>query len=253
MKRTFPRTRGLLVTALLTAILLPVFSASAQTAVPTPRTADLTPPQAQTITVVGEGSVKVKPDIAQTTVGVEVVGPTAQQASEAVSATMDKVLSALKEQGIAENDIQTSGYNIWVERPSSPEGRPTDEVIYHVSNQASITVRDLTKIGSVLDAAIAVGANNIYGVTFDLSDKSSIESQARAKALDNARGKAEEFARLTGTVLGPVIAVSEVIPNNGVFVGGLAKAMEGQGGGGGPVAPGELELSLQLQIVYSIH
>jgi uncharacterized protein YggE len=209
----------------------------------------------RTITVVGEGNVKIKPDIAQANIGVEVIRPTVKAASSGAKETMDAVLQALKQQGIDEKDIQTSGFSVWTERPYGPEGPSGDEVLYHVSNQVAVTIRDLETVGTVLDAAIEAGANNIYGVTFSLADPSQVESGAREKAVADAQAKAQELATLNDVEVGDVVSVSEVIGGGGgYYAGGIREAAlsAGLGGGGGPISPGELELTLQLQIVYTV-
>jgi uncharacterized protein YggE len=209
----------------------------------------------RTITVVGEGTVKIKPDIAQANIGVEVIRPTVKAASGGAKESMDAVLKALKEQGVDEKDIQTSGFSVWTERPYGPEGPSGDEILYHVSNQVAVTIRDLETVGTVLDAAIEAGANNIYGVTFSLADPSQVESGARKEAVADAQAKAKELAALNDVEVGEVVSVSEVIGSGGgYYAGGIREAAvaAGMGGGGGPIAPGELELTLQLQIAYTV-
>jgi len=209
----------------------------------------------RTITVVGEGTVKIKPDVAQANIGVEVMQPTVKEASREAKDMMDAVLVALKQQGIDEKDIQTSGFSIWADRPYSPEGMPSEKVTYRVSNNVAVTIRDLDKVGAVLDAAIEAGANNIYGVTFSLGDPSQLESDAREKAVADGKAKAQELAELSGVQVGDVISVSEVVGGRGGFYSSNfreASAVSGLGGGGGPIAPGELSLNLQLEIVYSV-
>lgn len=208
----------------------------------------------RTITVVGEGKVKVEPDIARVTIGVDVMRPTVKEASAANKELIDAVLAALKEAGVASEDMQTSGFSVYAERfgPSGP--LPEDEVNYRVTNNVSLVVRDLTKVGDVLDAAIEAGANNIYGVEFALDDPNTVESEARAKAIDDAKAKAAELAELNDVELGQVISVSEVIGNMGFFGGSFSQtAALAMGGGGGPsIQPGQLSLVMQLQVVYEI-
>lgn len=208
----------------------------------------------RTITVVGEGTVRVKPDIARANIGVEVMESSVQEASSAATATMEAVLTALQQQGIEENDIQTSGFNIWVDRPYGPEGLPGENPVYRVNNNVAVTIRDLDKLGSVLDTAIVAGANNIYGITFDLDDPSLVESEAREKAVANGKAKAQELAELNNLQLGEVLSVSEVVGAAvGYYPGSFreAGAAPGLGGGGaGPISPGELTFTMQLQIVY---
>ena len=152
-------------------------------------------------------------------------------------------------------DIQTSGFSVWTERPYGPEGPSGDEVLYHVSNQVAVTIRDLETVGTVLDAAIEAEANNIYGVTFSRADPSRVESEARKRAVADAQAKAQELATLNDVKLGDVVSVSEVIgERGGYYAGGVRQVAlaAGVGGGGGPIAPGELELTLQLEIVYTV-
>ncbi len=215
--------------------------------------AEATSTTSRTITVVGEGKVRIKPDIAQATIGVEVIKPTVKEASKGARDTMEAVLKALKEQGVDEKDIQTSGFSVWAERPYGPEG-PSEEILYHVSNQVAVTIRDLDTVETVLGATIEAGANSIYGVTFSLADPGQVESEARKKAVDDARAKAQELATLNGVKLGDVVSVSEVVGSRGgYYAAGFprAVAVEMGGGGGGPIAPGELELTMQLEIVYA--
>ncbi|MBX3054806.1 MAG: SIMPL domain-containing protein [Caldilineaceae bacterium] len=211
----------------------------------------------RTVTVVGEGVVKIKPDIAQVTIGVEVVKPTVKEASGEANEIMDAVLASLAEAGVEEKDIQTSGFSIWVERIYGQDGSFDDEQNrYHVSNSVFATLRDLDTVGATLDAAIEAGANNIYGVTFSLDDPKSIESDARAKAVENAKAKAEELAALNDVEVGAVVSISEVVGQGGGYFGGnfaaSQMAMGGGGGGGTSVSPGELSLSMQLQITYEL-
>lgn len=207
----------------------------------------------RTITVVGEGKVRIKPDIAQATIGVDVMKSTVKEASSGARDVMKAVLKVLKEQGVAEKDIQTSGFSVYAERPYSPEG-PSEEVLYHVSNQVLVTIRDLDTVETVLGATMEAGANNIYGVTFSLADPSQVESEARKKAVDDAKAKAQELATLNGLKLGDVVSVSEVVGARGGYYTGFprAVAVEMGGGGGGPISPGELELTMQLEIVYAV-
>jgi uncharacterized protein len=205
-----------------------------------------------TITVIGEGKVKIKPDLAQVTVGVEAIKPTVNEASSEATRVMNAVLGVLKQQHVADEDIQTSSISVWLERPYLPDGTQ-GEPVYHVSNQVNVNTRNLDKLGELLDATIAAGANSIYGVTFSVADTSAAESEVRQMAVADARAKAKDLAQLTGLVLGEVLSVSEVIGGgSGGYYNSLqqAAAMGMGGGGGGPVSPGQMELTMQLQMVY---
>lgn len=202
------------------------------------------------ITVVGTGKVNIRPDIARVQIGVETMRKSVQEASAENREALDAVVAALLEQGIAESDIQTSGFSVFAER-YGPEGPLADDDLnYRVSNTVRIVVRDLETVGQVLDAAIDAGANNIYGVEFALDDAAAVESEARAASVANAREKAEGLAELTGVQVGRVISISEVI--GGGFMPLFEGRMMSMGGGGTSIAPGELEIILQLQVVYEL-
>ncbi len=213
------------------------------------------------IQVSGNGTANIKPDIAQTSIGVEFTAPTVKEASAKTSEMMDAIISALKAEGVAAKDLQTNGYNVWMERPYGggfPEpmmdtAQPSsDGTIYHVGNNLQVTVRDLDSLEAVLDAAIEAGANNIYGISFYPSDNTEIESVARAEAMDNARAKAEELAKLAGVELGDIISITEYSGGGFYPSTGIQFAEAAVGGGAGPVSPGELELSVQLDVMYAI-
>lgn len=234
---------AMLVTA---ALMLPSRSANAQDATAAPSQA-----LPRTITVVGEGQVKVEPDIARINIGVEVVRPSVRDASDANEELLSAVLSALQASGVAEDDIQTSGFSVYAERfgPNGP--LPEDEVTYRVSNNVNVVVRDLTNIGTVLDAAIGAGANNIYGVEFALDNTDAVESEARGTAIADAKAKAEELAGLTGVSVGALVSVSELLSPVMPYAQFRESAV-GMGGGGPTIQPGQVTLTMQLQVVYEI-
>ena len=207
-----------------------------------------------TITVVGEGSTQIEPNIAVATIGVQVAEAAVQTASSNAQAIMEAVLAALQEQGIAEEDIQTTGFSIFAEfGPADPAAAQPQAPLYRVSNNVNVTIRDLNQVAAVLDAAIAAGANNIFGVTFSIDDASQAESDARAQAVAKAAAKAQELADLTNLQLGSVLSVSEVIGSQGGYFAspGLRADSAASMGGGSPIAPGQLNVSVQLEVVYS--
>ncbi|MEX1019615.1 MAG: SIMPL domain-containing protein [Litorilinea sp.] len=205
----------------------------------------------RSITVVGAGTVNIRPDVAHVQIGVETMRASVQEASSENREALDSVLAALLDQGIAESDIQTSGFSVFAER-YGPEGPLADEEMnYRVTNTVRIVVHDLDNVGQILDAAIEAGANNIYGVEFALDDTDEVESQARAEAIENARVKAEELAGLSEVSVGRVIAISEIV-GGGFYPMAEGRMMSMGGGGGTSIAPGELEITLQLQVVYEL-
>ena len=232
----------------------PAVSAVGGPVVNQPAMAQPAPSTGRGITVVGIGKASGTPDVAQVNVGVETEAASVQQAVADNKAKMTQLLDALKALGIAGKDIQTSNYGVFTERQPVPapetkssEGAPT----YHVNNQVSVTVRDVNKLGDVLDKAVAAGANNIYGVSFSVADTSKLEADARARAIADAKARADSLAKLTGVTLGEVVSVSEVIGGQGPVFDRVATAM-GSGGGGAPIQPGELEVNMSVQVMFAI-
>jgi len=205
----------------------------------------------RTITVIGEGKVRLRPDVATMNVGIEARASSVSEAKDQVDALMAAMTAALLDAGVSEKDIQTSYYGIYYEREAMPvlsEGPATDvQAGYLVSNMVLVTIRDVDSAGDVLDAVVRAGANQVHGVTFTVSDESAWQSQAREKAVADARSRAEELAQLSGVELGEIQSVSEVI-------GGMAIPMMAveRGMGGGGMTPGELELGTQIQVVFAV-
>ena len=198
------------------------------------------------ITVVGVGRVSLVPDIARINVGVEVRGSSVSEAKAEVDDKMEAIMASVLELDVAERDVQTSQYSIFYEPDSAPEGRPSDgQGAYRVSSMIEVTVRDIEEASAVLDGAIEAGANQVYGVTYTVSDDQGWQSQAREEAITDAAARAEEYAQLLGMELGQALSVSEVIGGQVPF------AFERALGGGGGIAPGELEMSIQVQVVYA--
>ena len=222
-------------------------SAEAQ---PTSTTATLP----RTVTVVGEGKVSLEPDIAQATIGIETTGATVKLATAEETEIMEAIIAALLEVGVETKDIQTSGYSVWAERDRDPSTGELRTPTYRVTNSVSVTVRDLDSVGDVLDAAIEAGANTIHGVTFGFDDAQAQESLARKKAAADALSRAQELAELHGLEVGEVLSISEVV-TNGVYASnfrGAEYSAMSYGGGSSTISPGELDLSLRLQVVYAL-
>lgn len=207
----------------------------------------------QTITVVGQGLAHLIPDIAQVSIGLETSSETVAEAVEENEAKMESILDALTEMGIEEKDIQTMHYSIQMERYPEPRvmGTEAEEAppVYRVSNMANVTIRDLDVVGDVLDSVVEAGANNIWGVSFSVDDPEAAQAEARADAIENAGSRAAELAELSGVELGPVMSMSEVVSGGPIPMG---LAVERAVAGAGPISPGEVEVTYQIQVVYFI-
>jgi hypothetical protein len=121
-----------------------------------------------------------------------------------------------------------------------------------VNNQVNVIVRDVTKLGDVLDKVVAAGANNVYGVNFGVDDTTKLQSDARAQAFADAKARADSLAKLAGVTLGEVVSVSEVIGNAGPMLESARMSVASGLGGGAPIQPGELQVNLSIQVTFAI-
>ena len=228
----------------------PALAAPAQAAPAAAEQAQAAAPQARVITVTGVGTAGADPDVVDITLGVESIKPDAAVAIGENTELMTAVMAVLKEMGIAEQDIQTVSYSMWVQQVYGEDG-PTGELIYHVTNQVRIRMRDLSKTGEVLQAALEAGANSVGGISFGVADTETLEREARDAAVDDARTRAEELAARLGVTLGGVRQVIEVSGVTPVPVPMAAKEMA-VGAGAVPVSGGELTVTRSVQVVFDI-
>jgi uncharacterized protein len=208
------------------------------------------PPPA--ISVSGEASVSVAPDLAQVEGGVASEAKTAREASEANNAAMGKVLLALKGAGIEEKDYQTSRLSLQPQYAPAQPNRNTPQIVgYRASNRVTIKVRDVTKVASVIDTLVGAGANEIGGINFIVTQASKALDEARTKAIADARRKAEIYARAAGVTLGEAINITEegAAPAP-VFRGKMGAPMAINSPA--PVAPGEEQLSITVNVTWAI-
>jgi uncharacterized protein YggE len=234
MKRTTPRVS--IVAGAIAAALLAV-PARAQAPVDFP----------SAISVTGEATVSVPPDLAQVDAGVTSDAKTAREASDANNAAMGKVLLALKGAGIEQKDYQTSRLSLQPQYPANRSG-PSPIVGYRASNRVTIRVRDVTKIANVIDTLVGAGGNDIGGINFIVSQASKLLDDARTQAVADARRKAEIYAKAAGVTLGAPLSISEegAAPRP-VFRAKMAAEMAAT-----PVAQGEEQLSVTVNVSWAI-
>jgi uncharacterized protein YggE len=240
-------------------------------------------PNMQTgISVSGSGEAKTKPDIAKSNLGVEVRASTVEQASAEADTRMNAVINALKQAGVADKDIRTHNYSINFEQEPTPPPAPIPAQVpapartkdkaavesavvpapaapaargwYRVSNMVEVKIRDLTKVGQILASATSAGANNVWGISFELDDPYTLRAQARAQAMERAKQSAADLARLAGVALGDVIAVSE---SEGGGYAPMYKEMRMAGAdmaqaNAVPVEQGEITVTHQVQLTYAL-
>jgi hypothetical protein len=209
-----------------------------------PAFADSLPPA---ISVSGEASVSVPPDLADVEAGVTSEAKTAQAASDANNTAMGKLLLALKNAGIDPKDIQTSRLSLQPQNAPNRTG-PSAITSYRASNRVTVRLRDVTVVASTIDMLVAAGANDIGGIQFMVSQASKLLDDARTQAVADARRKAEIYAKAAGVTLGAPLSISEEgSPGPMPFrkmAGGMAAAS--------PVAQGEETLSVTVNVSWAI-
>ncbi|WP_441287653.1 SIMPL domain-containing protein [Sorangium sp. KYC3313] len=135
----------------------------------------------------------------------------------------------------------------------APAAPPPPTHVYQVSNTVMVVIRNLDQVGAVLDAAVAAGANNVWGVSFGLDDTDPLEARAREKAIADARARAGALARLQGVSLGPVVSISEVVEQGPIYAPRAALASGGYSADmGTPVSAGEVSFGTQVKVVYAL-
>jgi uncharacterized protein YggE len=181
-------------------------SATAQSAQPT----DQTPPQ-RTITVTGTGEASQAPDVAILTLGVDTQATQAAEAFTATNAKLSSVIDALKSGGVAEEDIQTQALQLTARYSQPPAGSAgsRDIIGYTASGTLLVHVRTISETGQLLDAAVQAGSNQIGGISFDISDPTTVLKQARQTAWNDALAKAQQLAALSGAQLGEVQTIND--------------------------------------------
>lgn len=201
-----------------------------------------------TVSVTGEASISVPPDLAQIDSGVTTEAKTAREASEANNKAMAGVLQALKNSGLAEKDIQTSRLS-----PQSVPGRnpnaPFQITGYRASNRVTVTIRDITKVADTIDVLVGAGANEISGISFAVSKASKLLDDARAEAIADARRKAEIYAKAANITLGAPVSISEEAAPGPVPYRKMAVRMDAAAA---PVAQGEETLRVSVSVSYEL-
>jgi len=166
-------------------------------------------PPRRSITVSASGSVTAVPDLARITSGVATEAPVAKDAVAKNSEAMKKIIDGLKSSGIEDKDIQTASFHIEPRYTRAREGESPTIDGYRATNQVQVVVRNLDKLGEVLDRLVALGANEMAGLSFDVSQAEKLRDEARKEAVANAQRRAKLYADAAGVQLGEVINIDE--------------------------------------------
>ena len=182
-------------------------------ALPTRTLAADQPTCQRTLSLKGEGSASVAPDLAWLRIGVDTQAAQARDALRANADAMAKIVTTLKSDGLADADVQTSNVSILPLYSNDPK-KPRAVVGYRVSNMVTVRIRDLKQTGGIIDQVVALGSNDIANLRFDLDDSTVVENEARAAAVRDAIAKAKLYADTAGVELGPIVKIAEDMPGN---------------------------------------
>jgi len=202
----------------------------------------------RTVRVSGEGRAAARPDVAVASFGVQAVAKQLGDASREADDKMRAILGALAQAGVAGADVQTVRYDVSLEQRFDPKGGAPELTGYRVSTEVRATMRDLPRVGAILEAVVRAGGNAIHSLAFQKEDPRAELSRARALAVAAARAKAEELARAAGVELGPVLEMSE---GGGRPPGPMVRAMAAQAEGA-PVEPGQLEFTVSVEATFAL-
>lgn len=243
------RNRQWIAAGLLAALALALVAGGA--ASPARAQGPVDPPR--TIQVTGFGSASGAPDVALVQLGVQLFETDLGTAVANANATMEAVIAALVEQGIAREDIRTTNFNIYQESggPQPFDAESAQPAMrYVVNNTVEVKVRDLDLISAVLQAALDAGANNVYGLTFGLDNAAALEAEARTLAVEDAQARAQALAGAFGLEVGAPISIRE---GADAGFGGSPRMMDVGFGGAGPViSEGQLSVSMQVTVTFEI-
>lgn len=216
------------------------------------------------IWVTGQGKLSLVPDLALVNIGVEAMADTVAEARDEAANTINAILAAVKAQGLADKDLQTRSFNIWprYEFPEvTNEGmkvRKQTLVGYTVNNTAIIKIRDLSKIGVIIDdiANAGMDTTRIDGINFTVEDSTPYMAELREAAVSDALARATHFAQLTGVSVGPLTFISEIGSGTPVARDFQESGFARMAAAPAPttsISSGELELILNIQAVFEIN
>ena len=213
-------------------------------------------PERRTLVVTGTAEVSVAPDICYMSFAVETYNNKAAEAYRENVETMNRINSAIKAHGIEGKDMRTQHFSFTPQYRYTDRGKRIFEG-YHVYNTLMISVRDLSKVSAVLDAAVEAGAYDVQSINFTVENPKEYTEEARREALKAAKKKAEEAAQILGFRLGVPISVSESEPG---YYQPYAQAnvamdrstMYANGGGGVALEAGEMKLSRTIYVTWEI-
>lgn len=204
----------------------------------------------RTITVSATGRVSAEPDIVHLQAGLTTEGASARKALTENNRVMRSLIDALTADGIADRDIQTSNFNVSPRYQRTERGGRNEINGYQVSNQVRVTVRDIDRAGDILDTLVELGANQMNGMSFEVSNADKLKDEARKEAIKAARRRADLLAAAAGAEVGAVVQIAEDAPVHGPRpVAMRSAAMERSSV---PIAAGAQELEARVTVVWKL-
>jgi uncharacterized protein YggE len=211
--------------------------------------------QQEGLWVTGEGKVTVTPNLATLSLGVEATAETVAEAQSQAAEAMDSVMTALTDNGVADDDIQTQYFSIYPQTRWDDENNEEIVTGYRVTNMVTAKIRDIDNVGAIIDAVAAAGGDltRISNIAFSVDDPSIYYEEARAEAMADAKAKAEQLASLAGIELGKPTYISEGSVSTPVIYRGMDMAVPApEVAYPTSVSPGELDITLSVQVAYAI-
>jgi len=205
---------------------------------------------ATTLIISAYGEVKLPPDKATITLGVETTGATAAQAMGANAEKMNRVVAALRAAGVADRDIQTDQLSLSPQYAYA-EGQAPRLTGYQASNQVTVTENDLTRLGRLTDAVVGAGATNVGGISFGLANPVAAENTARVAAVKSLEDKARLYADAAGYRIGRLVSLTEGGGNAGPEPRPMVM-MAARNAAPTPVAAGEVDVRVDVSGVFEL-
>ena len=206
-------------------------------------------PGPRTISVSGQGEARAAPDEARLSAGVVTQAPTADAALAANSRAMSRVFATLKSLGIPEKAMQTSQFSVSPQYSSDRSGNAQKIIGYQVSNNVSVTVDDLGRLGPVLDALVSAGSNSLGSIEFAIRDPKPLDSAARTAAIHDAMDKADTYAKAAGLALGPILSIAESSEGVQPMYRPMAKVAMSEAT---PIAAGEEAVAARVDVTFEV-
>lgn len=201
------------------------------------------------ITVTGSGSATGTPDVAILSLGVSVERKTVQEATDDAAQAMNEVIDSLKNNGVADKDIQTTQFSVgprydWIDNRQVLRG-------YNVTNIVAAKIRDMNRVGSIIDDAVAAGGDLLVvnSVSFSIDDPTSLQEEARIKAMKDAQSRAETLANEAGVKLGKPRIIEDVAYSGQPR---YSYDYEKAAADNTPIQPGELEVTVTVRVIFDI-